>query len=594
MGGPLNTIEREPRRALVFIGAYPRWLEKSATLLALLLFLALAGFQLMLPGLNYDEAFDAVPAMQLLLGQPTEPLRESGLYIGGRAFPLMVMDYKGVVHTYWALPFLWALGVSVFALRLSCLFLSLLTLALLYRFGRQVYGPRAAVAALLLLAVNPGFLFWSRQGVLWTTAMLTCGMGALAALARRRGGEQGWGLCGAALLLGLGVSAKLVFLWFVLALAMSVILLNADGLWAAWHSLTADRGTGQRETIEARYTRRTAAYWGIGLLAFLVGLLPVLIYNLQTRGTVDVLLVNLRTSYYGVDNLAYLFNLRLRWDHLRALLDGSSFWYLGGVQRDPIFPLAFWISAGVISVWGLGRAIRRVWPPRGHDRSSGGQAQGRLRYTLGPLFPLLMMAAIMLQSAVTVSGLWPEHYLLLLPFPQLVIALGLDLLYSHLWRRRPVAWGCLFVLALLMASQLRVDVLYHRALAGSGGFSAHSDANYKLARYLDRKGRPVVAMDWGIKAPVQFLTHGQVNPQERFGYQSLDRPAPDFATGVAPYLEDRDTYYIFHAPAETVYQGRREPFEELLRERGLIPDGKRIIYDRSARPLFVVMEVDEP
>ena len=593
MNDTLSGTKREPQRALVFIGAWPGWLERSATLLALLLFLALASFQLMSPGLNYDEAFDVVPAMQLLLGQPTEPLRESGLHIARRTFPLMVMDYKGVVHTYWTLPFLWALGVNVFALRLSCVFLSLLTMALVYRFGRQLYGPRAAVAALSLLAVNPCFLFWSRQGVLWTTAMLTCGMGALAALGRWRGQERAWGLYLGAFLLGLGVSAKLLFLWFVLALAISVAFLNTDKLWAAWHSLVAERCTKRLESTEAGYRKRTAKRLSIALLAFLLGLLPMLIYNLQTRGTVDVLLLNLRTSYYGVNNLAYLPNLRLRWNHLRALLDGSNFWYLGGVHRDPIFPLAFWVSAGVILAWSLRWALRR------DDSSLGWKARPQPPCPLLSLFPLLMMAVIVLESEVTVSGLWPEHYLLLVPFPQLVIALGVDLWGSHLWRRQPVGAGLrpaptLLVLALLMASQLRVDVLYHRALAHSGGFSSHSDANYKLAHYLDRKGRPVVAMDWGIKAPVQFLTQGRVNPEERFGFQSLDHPGPDFAVGVASYLEDRDTYYIFHAPTETVYQGRREAFEKLVRERGLIPDGKRIIYDRSARALFVVMEVDEP
>ena len=205
-----------------------------------------------------------------------------------------------------------------------------------------------------------------------------------------------------------------------------------------------------------------------------------------------------------------------------------------------------------------------------------------------------MMVLMVLQSGVTVSGLWPEHYLLLLPFPQLSIGLGLDLLRRHLPSRRPVAWLPFLVLVVLMAGQLRMDLLYHRALARSGGFSAHSDANYKLAQYLDRKGRPVVAMDWGIRTPVQFLTQGRIDPVEHFGFQSLDRPSGDFTAGMAPYLEDGDTYYIFHAPVETVYKGRREAFEELVLQRGLIPDGKRIIYDRSARPLFVVMEVDEP
>jgi len=548
----------------------------ALTAISLLLFLALAGFQLMLPGLNYDEALDVVPAMQLLLGQSVQPLRQSGLHLAGRTFPLMVMDYKGVVHTYWAWPFLWALGVHVFALRLSCLFLSLLTMALTHRFMRQLCGEWGAAITLLLLALNPSFLFWSRQGVLWTTAMLTCGMGALAAFAEWRRKGRAWGLYGGAFLLGLGLSAKLSFLWFLLALAILAMLHRvAGGRWGCKR---------EPQTLDVRRAL-------IALLALMLGLLPLLLYNLQTGGTLDVLLRNVHTSYYGVSNLAYLSNLKIRWEHLRALLDGSSFWYLGRPYREPIFPLAFWISAGATVAYGLRLAIRRPWGSR--CSLAGGRIVEQPAHVLLLAFPLSMMALMGLQSGATVSGLWPEHYLLLLPFPQLTVALGLELLRRHVRRRRLVAWLLPLTLVLLTAGQLRVDLLYHRALARTGGFSAHSDAHYWLAEYLDDKRRPVVAMDWGIQAPVQFLTRGRVNPVERFGFEDLDRPSPDFAEGVAPYLEDRDTYYIFHAPAETVYKGRREVFDQLVRQRGLVPDDKRIIHDRSARPLFVVVEVDE-
>jgi 4-amino-4-deoxy-L-arabinose transferase-like glycosyltransferase len=553
-------------------------MARTFTAISLLLFLALAGSQLVLPGLNADEAYDVVPAMQLLLGQPVYPLRDSGLHLAGRTLPLMVMDYKGVVHTYWALPFLWALGINVFALRLSCLFLSVLTMALTHRFVRQLYDGRVAAMALLLLAVNPSFLFWSRQGALWTTAMLTCGMGALAALAAWRHTGRDWALVAGAFLLGLGLSAKLPFLWFPMALAISVALYHVAGRRRGW--------IPERAALSLRHCI-------IALLALMLGLLPLLIYNLQTGGTLDVLLRNLRTSYYGVNNLAYLPNLKARWNHLRALLNGSAFWYLGGPYHDPILPVAFWVSAVALLACGFRLAIRRGSTSERFCPSTGGKDSGQPADVLIRLFPLVMMALMVLQSGATVSGLWPEHYLLLLPFPQVVIALGLDLLRPQCRRRRRLAWLLPLAMALLMAGQLRVDLLTHRALARSGGFSAHSDASYRLAEYLEGKGRPVIAMDWGIQATVQFLTQGRVNPVERFGFQNLEHPSTDFAVAMAPYLEDRDTYYIFHAPEETVYEGRREVFEELVRQRGLVPDGKRIIYDRSARPLFVIMEADD-
>jgi hypothetical protein len=204
-----------------------------------------------------------------------------------------------------------------------------------------------------------------------------------------------------------------------------------------------------------------------------------------------------------------------------------------------------------------------------------------------------MMALMGLMSGVTVSGLWPEHYLLLLPFPQLSIALGLDVLRRHLRSKAMVSVLVSLTMVILMAGQLRVCLLYHRALSRSGGFSAHSDANYRLAEYLEQKGRPVVAMDWGIRSTVQFLTEGRVNPIERFGFEDLDRPGADFAADLAVHLADEDTYYIYHAEEETVYKGRRELFDTLVRQRGRVPDDKRVIYDRGGRPLFVVMEADD-
>ena len=65
-----------------------------------LIYAVLSLAQLNLPGLHYDEAFEAVPALQLLLGQPINAFRNSGLSIGGQLIPLMTQDYIGALNTY--------------------------------------------------------------------------------------------------------------------------------------------------------------------------------------------------------------------------------------------------------------------------------------------------------------------------------------------------------------------------------------------------------------------------------------------------------------------------------------------------------------
>lgn len=119
--------------------------------LALLLFFTLSLYQLHLPGLHYDEAQEVLPAMRLLLGQPTEPFRGAAIRVAGRAFPLMIYDYLGTLNTYLVIPFFALLGINVISLRLMALTLGALTIVLAYGVTREMFdGKVAALSALLL------------------------------------------------------------------------------------------------------------------------------------------------------------------------------------------------------------------------------------------------------------------------------------------------------------------------------------------------------------------------------------------------------------------------------------------------------------
>jgi hypothetical protein len=563
-------------------------LKRAIPLASLLLFLGLASHQLRLPGLNYDEAFDPVPAMQLLLGQPVETLGGSGLLIGSRTLPLMVMAYKGVVHTYWGLPFLWALGINAFALRLSCLFLSTLALAATYRFTRQTFGVWAAAGTVVLLATNPSFIFWSRQGVLWTSGMLACSVGALSLLSSYLRKKESPALWLAAFLLGLGLSAKLAFFWFPVALALIGIAIAVPRLRRVWQR----RAVGETAERQRAWTKALAR-WAGALAAFLLGLAPVIIYNVQTQGTLDLVRHHLQTSYYGVDNLAWLTNLSIRWQHLQALLGSTSLWYLGTVRGDALFLRAFWLGSAVLvasSTWSILRLLRdrSERPPR-HSQIEAPPPSTPLRASLAPLLPLLILGLMFVQSGVTVSSLEPEHYLLLLPFPQLVVALAIDSLRRWIGGRVSYLLAGL-ALALLIGSQIVVAAQYHDALAATGGLAAHSEASYALADYLAREGRPVVAMDWGIKMQTQFLTSGALPIAECFGYESIEEPGESFQACVDPHLSLPETCYVFHPLSGTVFAGRLEALQAMADERGLSLALLHEITDRRGEVVFLVME----
>jgi hypothetical protein len=208
------------------------------------------------------------------------------------------------------------------------------------------------------------------------------------------------------------------------------------------------------------------------------------------------------------------------------------------------------------------------------------------------LFPFVVIGGVILASCATVSALWVTHFAILSPWPSLAIAAAADLFVRYtglrLAKRRA---NLALVLALVTIStswlaDLVTDVRYHRAMAISGGLGAHSDAVEDLAGWLaagERREAPVAAMDWGIAAPVAFLTLGEVTPIETFGYDW--ETDADFAARLERFIDDPDSIYLWRAPDEIIFD-RSGDFSRLYEPRGLEEDILQAFYERSGRPVL--------
>lgn len=565
--------ETPPRRA---------WLRRLALLSAVLLYLALALPQLHLPGLHYDEAKEAgLNALEILQRQDVQAFRAAGVQVGPLFLPLMVQDYIGALNVYLALPLLAAFGVTTPALRLLGVLCGLATLLLVCALGRELAGRQArgpelvqagwtGEIAALLLAVNPTFLFWSRQGIFVTNIVATLAVAAVwAALRWQRTGRPGY-LYGLALLAGLGLWSKLLFLWVLGALAGVAVV--------AW---LAGRRRGQ-PVFPATRPRQMA----VAALLFLLALAPLLLFNQQTSGTVQTLFGNLGQSYYGVENAAFLDNLAVRLGQVGTLLTGNHLWYLGDSFANG---WARWLFAGLL-LTALGLAAR--------DWRSGRQ-RASLPILLGALLFVLLLT---LQSSFTVSDLFITHFAIIQPFVMLLAALAVDVILlaagDATWPaglRRGLAALAIAGLLLWLGADAANSARYHQALARSGGLASHSDAIERLAQWLDQRavGQPL-ALDWGIDAQVRYLTANRVQPLEIFGYERLDQPDEGFAGRAEQFLADPTRLFIVRMPEETVFQGRREALERLASAQGQVLAVREAIYDRSGKVMFVILGLDGP
>jgi hypothetical protein len=566
----------------------------------ILLYAALSFYQINLPGLHYDEAFEAVPALQLWQRQPVTAFRNSGFALGGHTFPLMTQDYIGAINTYAAIPFIAMLGPAPAALRVMSILLGAITLGLTYLLTGQLSGSRrAGLMAALLLAVDPTFIFWNRQGIFVTATTAAIGLAAtLCWLRRWQGGSAAWTIA-AAFLFGLGIYAKLLFVWLIIALVGAIVLINLPEL--------IKRSTSQPRFSNPAGMVRSAKFGPAeilgAILAFLAGCWPLLVYNIQTGGTFLSLSQNAATSYYGVNNLALGPNLLERLKQFTILLNGSHLWYLGQVVSNPIPVLIFGALALVI-------LIKAAWLPTF-------TSEHKLNHFTPlqiALFPFLVIALVILASIGTVSALWITHFAILMPWPAIAVALGMWFVvrgpgigdrgleasnkvagsneyhaprttYHASLRRLPLRRFILtIVLGLLIVTNLTSVIRYHLALTESGGLSGHSDAIYDLSAWLaGHATAPVVAMDWGLAAPVIYLTGGQVAPTEVFGY-AWESDA-ELTDRLKSSIAQPATFYLWRAPDEVIFD-RSPEFKALYRPLNLEETIEAAFYERSGRPIL--------
>lgn len=552
------------------------WLAGAAWFVPLILFLGLTLPQLTLPGLHYDEAAEAgVNAMQIVRGLPVDAFRGAALSIAGQSFPLMVQDYVGALNVYLAIPFL-ALGGAnhVDALRLLPVLTSAATLLLTYALAQRLGGRPAAFAATLLLAVSPTFVFWSRQGIFVTniTALLATAAALLARRLARAGGRRT--ACGLGVVCGLGLWAKLLFLWIIGA-----------GVGVALAGFVARRLLARRLSVAGGGIPRPFWMDALFMMALVggagLGGFPLLLFNWQTGGTLATIATNLDRSYYGVNNADLGANLLRRVSQLYALFNGEHLWYLGDVVRNPWAPLLAGLSVVAAFLFAGTRSGRRRAPSASSARPLPGPSLSALAGTL------LFLAFYIIQSSFTVSDLFITHFAAALPFFFLAVGLAIGITLRQGGRRGIVV--AVVVVALWATTDLASALRYHQALARTGGLGTHSDAIYQLAGHLIKhRKRPVVALDWGMEAPVRFLTLDAVIPIELFGYERLDAPDANFPERVIPYLQRPDTLYLFRVPQDTIFQERRDAIKAVAATLGLRMQKDKTLRGKDGRSTFLV------
>ena len=531
--------------------------EKIALFLISIVFLSLTLPNIHFPGLQDDEAYSGVSAFYIIHDRPLKIGQSMKIRLFNRNFPIMVGKYIGPIESYLLVPFFLLFGIGVFSLRLMPITIALITLLLVYYLCKAWFDKRMALITVLLIATNSAFVQYSRVGIyraeLFQIFFLWAGLLSLWGYFEKK---KDFYLYFGFFLFGLGLSAKIMFLWYLSGLVIACLILRKRIF----------------SVVSIKFSQLI-----IGLSSFALGSFFILFYNFKRDGETIKLLLNslFQPTYKGFNNLAYLDNLKIRVSQLIETLLGNidekkawSIWET--IPLDYISPIIFALGFVFILLFSF-------------PKSSYPYSRDKI------LFFYILYSVVFLCTPFTISHLGTGHLFILFPFPQIVMALFLCWL-SYLFSKKKIILYpiyCVFLASILF--NVRLNVNYHLDMRKTGCFETWTTAVYDLADYLrENKISNLLTFHWGMQHNVAFLTDCDVMPVPMLGSQE------ECLSVYNRFLVNNDIFYIARGPFDLSPKEREELFSRL----GKIAKGynkelvlNKIFYNRSGVPVYYLYKV---
>ena len=484
--------------------------------------------------------------------------------IGHSRIPLMVMGYIGTLKAWLYRPLMSIFGTGLMVLRLPMLLAGAASVWLFFRLLYRVAGLRAAIIGCTLLAVDSTYLLtvcfdW---GPVALQHLLL--IGGLVLLVRfyqlRRLPALFWGFC----LLGLGMWDKALAVWMLGGIGVAALMVFPGRL-------------------RALATRRRIA---IATLGFLLGVLPLLVFNSENRWATFVGNVNRDTS--DIPGKARM---------LRDTANGSGlFGWMFDEQWQTPAPHA---PKGVIQ-----RTSAEMSSLFGHPRRHSLLYAFLLAVLLTPLargdalrailFALIAMAVAWVQMATNANtGGSIHHTILLWPFPQMVVAISFAAASRRLSRAGipaiAVAATVMMVSGALLANE------YFFVAYSFGGAPAWSDAIFPLSDFLKSAGSGTVyCVDWGMLDPLRYLNRGKLKLAVGNDPISQKELSPADRAAVLRMLDDPGAVFVAHTKDFENFQGTNDRLVKFADSKGYCRDMLAVIPDSFGRPAFEVYRFVAP
>ena len=534
---------------------YPKRLRSRCLAWIACIFFFCAGHALIpLIGIEDDEALfgEAIYQPQAVL---------SKIHIGHTFIPTMLISYLGTLKAWIYEPVFRWFGTDVRTLREPMLLAGAAGLWLFYLLLRRISGERAALIGCGLLAVDSTYLLticydW---GPVALQHLLL--IGGVLLLVRFYQTLSRVSLFFGFFLLGLGLWDKALAIWMLGGIGVAgIVVLNKF----------ITRVTEKRDLA-------------ISALAFLLGALPLVIYNVGHHWT--TFRGNVQMDLPSLPNKAIFL--------VKTIEGGGLLGWLTKEDVETAYPRnpPDWLAA----------TSDRIATAARHPRSDLLLYALGLAILLSPfagwnafrtvLFCLIAGAVAWFQMAIGAStGGSVHHTILLWPLPETIIAVSFAGASRRLGRAgAPVV--AVVVLVMMAAGALVINE-YYRAAWRNGGAQAWTDAIFALSDYLKRDPpKAVYCLDWGMLDQLRLLHAGKLNVM--WGADQVTKPemTPEDNRWLRGVIADPDSRFLTHTKEYEFFPGNNDKLVKYAEAAGYRREDVAAISDRNGRPVYQVYKL---
>ncbi len=484
-----------------------------------------------------------------------------GIYVyrlGHVHLPLMILSYLGTLKSWIYKPIYGLFGIGVRSTRLPAVLLGAASIWLFYRLLDRIAGRRAALIGCGLLATDAVYLLTSTfdWGPVALQHVLVLG-GALLLVRFWQQGDK-LALAGGFFVFGLALWDKALAIWILSGMGVATLV-----------------------TLPKQIARVMAwRHVGIAGVSLFIGALPLILYNIHTRGG----------TFHGTavaDTAGAPAKVRALADTIRG---SGLFGYLipedwqtpqpraprGWVeQASAKLALATREPRQSLQLYGFLLAVLLIPLARGAE----------LRALI---FLLVTFAVAWVQMALTAhAGNAMHHTVLLWPLPQAIMAVAFALASRRLGAAGIPAVAAVTVI--LMASGLLLINTYFARMVRNGGAISWTDAIFPLSEYMNKvRAAEVYSVDWGFLDSLRLLSDGKLPVRVGEDPTQKTELTGDDRLRLLDMVSDPDHVFITHEKPFEFYPGLAEKLAKFAEKAGYRKRVLETFSDSTGRPTFEV------